>query len=536
MIQKSNISVCFVCFVIAVCFYLFNSATPYYSDDWWYSFIHQPDYSYPTERVENVGDIVTSQINHYNTVNGRLPVTFVAQAIVSFCPKWIFNILNTIIFVLASLLTARLVTPQRLSPRHIITSAAALFLLLPGHYETMLWATGAINYLWVGTLILSVLFLWHKLHTIKIAGYLYPPIFIMGFIAGWSNEALSFGLAAGVAIELLFNHKKLSAAHITLAIGIIAGACMILIAPGSWNRLETISQPTFSVEKYQPLLWALVLPATLAGVLWFLSRCNKQAFRFFITRHRISLTAATVLLPICLATYQYAGRSFFGMALFCLIPLLDIGYQYVAPRATRVGIILFYIAMALFIGLLYNEHCKVEQTHRALIETYAGSPDGSVALNTPQRAWFALPYTLNLDNEYRIGWTATHMAAYYQGKPLQWISTELNASLNNPQELFTAAHKVAGNNRLYTTDDIEYYVLAPDAARQDSLTYHYANVSFGDDVAIHSRILRLLAPQRYPSSERLPAYYTTIHINNIDYICIAKNRYRNVTRIENNHE
>lgn len=533
MTQKSNIPTGFVCFVIAACFYLFNSVTPYYSDDWWYTFIHQADYSYPTERVEDVGDILTSQINHYNTVNGRFLVTSVVQAIVSFCPKWGFDIFNTIIFVIASLLTARLTTTQRISAHHIATAAASLFFLLPGHYEAMMWATGAINYLWVGTLVLLVLFLWQRLYTHTVASYLYPLFFIIGCAVGWSNEAFSFGLAAGVIIELLLNRKKLSVAHIWLAGGIIAGACMILFAPGSWNRLDSITQPSFSIEKYQPLLLALVLPSILIIGLCYMAKRNREEFKIFVSQHRICLTASAILLPICLATYQYAGRSFFGMALFCLIPLLDIGCRYIAPHINKAVMRVLYITAILFTALIYNEHRKVEIAHQTLIGNYTNSVDGVVALDTPHRAWYAIPYTLNLDSEYRKGWTARHMAAYYQGNPLQWISTKLKATLDNPQQLFTISNKVEGNNQLYTTNDIEYYVLSPEATRQDSLRYYYTEASFCDKVPLHSRILRWIAPQRYPSDEKLPVYYTTIHINNICYLCISKNRYRNVVRIEN---
>lgn len=533
MVQKSNISNYLVSFVIAVCFYLFNSVTPYYSDDWWYAFIHQADYSYPTEKVESIGDIVTSQINHYQTVNGRLPVTFVVQAVVSFCPKWAFDIINTILFVIAVLLTARLTTPRHIAPHNIVVAAVALFFLLPGHYETLMWATGAINYLWVGTLILTILLLWHKLHTHPTAPYLYPLLFILGFLAGWTNEALSFGLAAGVAIELLLKFKRLRPAHYWLATGIITGACMILFAPGSWNRLDSISQSAFTLEKYLPLLWALILPALLAIVMYLIARRDREAFKRFVSQHSISLTAACTLLPVCLITYQYAGRSLFGMALFCLIPLLAMYNEYIASHLSKRRKVIFYTAVILFTGLIYSEHCRLEQIHRTLIESSANSADGTVALNTPQRTWYATPYTLNLDTEYRLGHTAQHMAAYYNGKPLQWISVELNRLLNHPEELFSSLNKVQGNNYLYTTDKIEYYILHPEASMPDSLQYYYTEVSFFDPVPLHSRLLRWIIPGRYPAGEKLPAYHTTLHINNVDYICIPKNHYRNVTHIEN---
>ena len=197
---KSNFSVILTGIVIAVCFYLYNLAVPYYSDDWWYNFIHESDYSYPSTRIENVGDIVTSQINHYQTVNGRLPVTTLVQYVVTFIPKSVFNLLNTAMFMIACLLLIRNYTSTHITARHWILTSCFLFFLMPGHYDTLMWATGAINYLWVGTFILFIMLLWQHLEKRALALYASPLLFIIGFMAGWSNEALSFGLAAGTLI------------------------------------------------------------------------------------------------------------------------------------------------------------------------------------------------------------------------------------------------------------------------------------------------------------------------------------------------
>lgn len=534
MTEKSDkillsISVAFV----AVGFYLFNSIVPYYSDDWWYAFIHEEDRSYPTRYITSLHDVFISQINHYHTVNGRLPVTALVQIVVTFCPKWLFDIINTVIFTTASFLIVRYISPARISAKRFCAVAASIFFLLPGHYETMMWATGAINYLWVATFILATMLMWRRLCQKDVNPICYPLIFVIGILAGWSNEALSFGLAAGFLVELYCKGKQTTIGQWILAAGFVIGAAMILIAPGSWNRLGDNSMSN-NINLYLPILGAMVLPLTLALALYHQYKTNKQQACLFVVQYRMWLIASMVLIPICLITYQYATRSFFGMAFFSLIPLLAwVDRQYTQSKilSKRIERVIF-ISIIVFTAVLYTEHYKNETSHRTIIDYYTHSDNGVIAYDLPQRAWYAQPYTLNIDNEYRKGWSARHMAAYYQHAPLQWLSTSLYKALSQPQDLFVDEHKVAGDNQLYTTADLDVYILHPASDKPASLLYSYTPVSFQDDVPLPSKIMRLITPDKYPLSEILPAYYVNIDLGSQgQFHGIKKNSYRNVTAI-----
>lgn len=537
MTQKNKISLWIVGVIIAIGFYLFSSVVPYYSDDLWYTFIHESDRSYPTQSVTSISDIITSQINHYMTVNGRLPVTFIVQMVVTFVPKWIFDILNAIIFTLTSLMVVLYVSPASLSAKRMAITAMALFLMLPGHYETMMWATGAINYLWVAACILSILLVWRRIRHQALSRMWHPLLFLYGMIGGWSNEALAIGLAAGIIVEIYFQRKHYMAkSQWILAAGILVGVSMILLAPGSWNRMGGMTHND-NLYLYLPIIGALILPVTLAISLCYLYKTDPRQVSNFVAQHRISLTAAVTLIPICLITYQYATRSFFGVALFSLIPLMAMIDQCAVYRKlinhNIVKILLF--AAIVYIPILYVAHYKNELAHHSLIDKYVKSNDGIIAHHVPRRAWYAQPYTLDIHNEYSMGWSAHHMAAYYQHKPLQWLTPQLYHALTHSNDLFTPANRVAGNNDLYTTDSIDVYILPPSSPKPSTLTYYYSPVSVKDNVPLQSKLRRLITPSTYPLTETLPAYYEYYDMDTHGYFrCIKKSAYRDVVRIDIN--
>lgn len=530
--QHSNIALVITIIGTAICFYLFNSVVPYYSDDWWHSFIHKADRSYPTEPVKSLGDILTSQINHYQTVNGRLLVTALVQAVVSFCPKWLFDILNTLIFILTAGLLTRYISPVRFSASHFLLSAVTLFYLLPGHYDTMMWAAGAINYLWVAALVLILLLLWRKSSDTTFRPITYPLFFILGLITGWSNEALSFGLAAGLFIEIICSYKSgIKPAQWCLSGGAILGACMILFTPGSWGRFHPSSN--FDITIYLQLFFALLLPLLLILSLIILWRKEKNYCSTFMRQYRISIISSLAFIPssiICITTWQAAPRTCYGVALFAAIPLLHLLYQYVLPRITAHRVVKYGLLALLvaYTGILMVEHNRIEKAHRSIIEQYSSNihGDGIVVLDTPRRAWFATPFTLNLDDEYNLGWTARHMAYYYNGEPMQWMSVELHQLLTHPDELFTPHNHMTGNTGLYTTPTLPFYVLHPDSVKPEFFAYSYTPVSFTDDVPLQSKVMRLW-PHRYPDSEILPAYYTSYKVGDNTYHTIEKSVYRN---------
>ena len=94
--------------IIGVIFYLMNLFTPLYCDDWHYQF------KFGTLiPIQNIADIFESQYTHYFQMNGRFIPHFIAQFFDGIAGKSLFNIANTIIFLLFLHLLPKIITCKK---------------------------------------------------------------------------------------------------------------------------------------------------------------------------------------------------------------------------------------------------------------------------------------------------------------------------------------------------------------------------------------------------------------------------------------
>ena len=123
---------------------------PTLSDDMIYRFQWNVNEADPVRTIDGIGDLLRSQLNHYMTTNGRLPVHLLAQAFFVFVPRMVLQVLNTLLFVLMVHLFVRWTSVGK---KHQLLAAVVvcflLFVVFQGFRTTMVWALGAFNYLWV---------------------------------------------------------------------------------------------------------------------------------------------------------------------------------------------------------------------------------------------------------------------------------------------------------------------------------------------------------------------------------------------------
>ena len=150
--------------IMCIFIFIFNYLTPEYIDDYLYKFqyVHgDPSLSHP---IDSFLDIINSQIDHYFNYNGRFSVHILVQLFTGIIGKTIFNIFNTIVFLLFIIGICRY-TFKDVNVSSVLISLAIFFLGMPYINETSLWMTGSINYLWTATgLIYFLLYLKRHKH------------------------------------------------------------------------------------------------------------------------------------------------------------------------------------------------------------------------------------------------------------------------------------------------------------------------------------------------------------------------------------
>ena len=212
---------------------IYNILTPLMSDD----FLFNPSSPY------TLVDLLKEEYINYMTWNGRSVVQFIMHVFLLF-PKGLFNILNSLCFIL---LTFEIYWNIKGKKQYDFVTYTLITLMLwqfsVSFDQTILWLSGACNYLWGIVIILGfVTFFRFKVEhadTIKHSKLLTLGVFFFGILAGWCNENTSGG---GLLLVLFFiftyylTNKRLQPWMITGALGMITGLIFMVMAPGNAAR------------------------------------------------------------------------------------------------------------------------------------------------------------------------------------------------------------------------------------------------------------------------------------------------------------
>lgn len=167
-----------IMFFIAV---IYNALSPYTTDDYAYMFSFADG-----TRITNPLHIFESLGRHYLIVHGRILPHFFVQLLMIF-PKWIFNIMNAVVFAWLIYLALQITGKKSFSVLMYIAVPIAFWVYIPAYGQIFLWMTGSMNYCWA--------YLFSLIYMKFYIGLYQNPSKIMGTkaITGLSAYSLFFG-------------------------------------------------------------------------------------------------------------------------------------------------------------------------------------------------------------------------------------------------------------------------------------------------------------------------------------------------------
>lgn len=283
-----NIASFFVLAVTVVIISMAHKAAPYMLDDLWYSTNLATD-----GPLENLGDVVESQVWHYLNWGGRSMTHTILQLTI-LCGETINNILNVvftgflaiIIYCIAVVLLRGEVassgqktdlancaggTKGSMSAVfYIAVIMGMLHGLNPNWLMSMYWQSGSANYLYITVFILLFVFAYVR----ELPGYLSDIkagndttlsetkplkgvtfwIVPVAVLSGWSNENMGptvWVLSVFTIVCLMKMGRKIKAWMILGSIFSLAGSAMCILAPGNFVR-------SAQVDADKSVLWKLV--------------------------------------------------------------------------------------------------------------------------------------------------------------------------------------------------------------------------------------------------------------------------------------
>lgn len=322
---------------------LFNYFTPLLSDDF--------GYSAQVRMASSFADLIRQERNQYLTWSGRSVVHLLLRVFLSL-PRPAFKILNSAAFVLLSVMIYRNIEGRKHYDAFVMLLVQlGMWLSLVDFRQTILWETGACNYLWGTAIILSFLTWMRKLDrgsTLKLAsakGILTAVLALLfGIVAGWCNENTS-----GASLLFLLylavrgwkkEKRKPGPALIAGILGNAFGLYMMVTAPGNAERAayaeenhsgfygmaSRLQKITLTVREYFFVMMVLFAAALIVSFLQKRGTVKRADWKTYFAEHENELVFAALFVVTAYAlilTAQTQPRAFFGAGVFLLIACIQ---------------------------------------------------------------------------------------------------------------------------------------------------------------------------------------------------------------------
>lgn len=368
-----------------------NFWTRYLADDWCYMYVydHMGHPNDTSRRVNGLFDVIISMKNHWRICNGRVVAHGLLQLVLATSypgfHKVIFNIVNSIMYVLLGwLLYKHSVYGRKKSIFLLIGIYAMMWLWLPQYGATVLWASGAANYLWCAVIILAYLLPYRKYAADSTSGMKDTTknaviMGVLGLFAGCTNEN-SGGAAALICILFVIVYKickiKIPKWSISGIAGLIIGAVVLISAPGNYrisskaDLAEYINRLKDVINTSGNLLFGLLITFMVVMLLvWITNQGDEQR-----------LGIAEKLIP---AVYIIGAAAAIGVMMFaalrpertwfisiCII-IAVIGYMFTQINMKNIGGAIPYAAAVLIIICAASYTTELKKLHQTYTQIQA---------------------------------------------------------------------------------------------------------------------------------------------------------------------
>ena len=332
-------------FIIIFLFVLvFNFLTPYIMDDWqlMYNYSH-------TGRVKSLVDVFKELYNMYFTWGGRMLAHFFAYTFLML-PKWIFNIVNSIVYVINIYLIYLICKGKRKDNYwYLLLIHMIMFILFPVFGQVFLWLDGSCNYSF--TLCIQLFFV-YKILNIKSKNNYFIYI-IISLLAGMCNENSSLSLIVFLILYIIYDRSNFNLKIISLT-SLILGYVFMFLAPGNYVRMKMVSGKTSFFNHFFDKLffligsfWPIILGILLLVIVFIIK--NKKEGKLCLIYYLSSLVAFFSMMASPQLNIRSFTMSVIYIILIVLIILFNIDKDIIKKSIYIIFSILFiYISITTF--------------------------------------------------------------------------------------------------------------------------------------------------------------------------------------------
>lgn len=419
--------------LVAVSFLLiliYNVFTPMMTDDL--------TYAENVARANSFWDLIRQEKYQYKTWTGR-SVSHMILRLFMLGDKWFFNFCNSIAFVALTLFMYYNVEHKK-KYDFLVYLLIHLFVWIFGvsFAQTVLWQTGACNYLWGSTIIMGYIsaFRYCMKSDYDGASQIAPGVglFLLGILAGWCNENTSGGCILLICIWIGFYIRKNRRVRIWMlsgAVGNLTGFLFMILAPGNASRAQYMEEEHTGlfalVSRWQKCNLAIrehfFVMISIAIVAFIFVRLQKAKWE----KSKNMLVYFIVFMATCYALVlapEPMARAYFGAGIFltisCVQGIVNVSDMDMHLRALKLGAIsiltlyfLFdYIDCGAHLMRIYRE--SEERFHYIEEQKEAGNMDITVPLLRPAfENKYSDAYNSDLSDEDSGYWVNVAYATYF---------------------------------------------------------------------------------------------------------------------------
>ena len=404
---------------------LANVLSPAVSDDFTYMY----SYAEGRDRIESIGDIITSLVAHGEYMNGRYTVHFFAHLFLML-PPIVFDIINSLVFTLQVLIIYKLGTPR--TKRHgllILLIFALLWLAQSKFGQVNLWLDGSCNYLWSVVMGLGFIapFVLYTLRGTRLHPLLIIPHLLLAFMSGNSMENIApafifMAFLLTLASVVVFK-ERLRVWQLLSTVSSLLGFILMMIAPGEWLNKATDGEASTLITTFLTAVGILVsLTVPIAFLIHLLLRAKKEGVeRRIIYVAAIFIVGALAANFIMVVARYYPLRSSIATTtlIIAAIAMLYPAVSHVGfGRATRPSFSLFAAATVLamlfgFADITYTYTRVMANEDYILSMRDSGEVDVEIPDIKPYTKYSELYGLVYIDCEERGNWPNWVMTKYY---------------------------------------------------------------------------------------------------------------------------
>ena len=336
--------------------------------------------------IENMGDIVRSQVAHFTAMNGRVVTHTLVQLYCGILGHLAFAVANALMFIFFVLTAAYLSNVKFANWKGILTISLLVVLI----FQTRMAPACQINYMWSFPFSMLVMILFFRKASYK--AWLLPLLFILAVWAGNGNESLSIGMSGAFIIYWFYKRAKLTVAQYCMMIGYGLGTLIIVLSPHAWERADKLHVDLLSnilgflLHNYA--LWILV------AVVLYRKLHDKHTWRQIIVSDADAASTPPLflwaLLAVCVAFNFVIGiggaRQLFGEQLMCILLAVRLTKRHTFTNFWLVA----FAAFAVFQLVNQTRYVfKVKGQVDEIVDKYKRSADGNVYFKPDlEKPWF----------------------------------------------------------------------------------------------------------------------------------------------------